>query len=68
MGSVGPWMAHKKSKKVEQFIRGRHSNNEQCITNAHTVESLDFTTQSMHKREIADCKHLEDIKEELIYL
>ncbi|XP_073943417.1 uncharacterized protein [Choristoneura fumiferana] len=64
-GVSGTEVAHKKSKRVGVAIRGKYSDDELQINNARTVASLDFATQSISERELRDCRHLEDIKNEV---
>ncbi|XP_073946597.1 uncharacterized protein [Choristoneura fumiferana] len=64
-GVSGTEVAHKKSKRVGVAIRGKYSDDELQINNARTVASLDFATQSINERELRDCRHLEDIKNEV---
>jgi hypothetical protein len=66
-GVSGPEIKHEKSKIVSFKIRGKHADRQYELQGARTVERLNFTSQSVNEDEIEDCKHLEDIKDELTY-
>ncbi|XP_063371133.1 uncharacterized protein LOC134659420 [Cydia amplana] len=66
-GVGGKEMEHNQSRRVEVFIKNKHERDDQRITNAHTVGSLGFTTQSIGVSEIDNCAHLRGLKHKLTY-
>uniref|UniRef100_A0A2H1VLZ4 SFRICE_038455 n=1 Tax=Spodoptera frugiperda TaxID=7108 RepID=A0A2H1VLZ4_SPOFR len=64
---LGTEIKHERSRTVSLHIQGKYHSAPQKIEAARTVTRLDVTAQTVHAEDLNNCKHLDDIRNSLVY-